>query len=83
MPTDEGTQVINERTEQVVTRVPESLLAQARRHAEPGMPTSGLVRFALALLAGMSRDQAASLARLPRTNYRFRNRDNDQDVIAS
>jgi hypothetical protein len=63
---------VNERTVQVVSRVPLTLAERALRAARavrPGVSTAGTVRLALARLAGMSDDYADQL---PSVTYRNR-----------
>ena len=73
---------MTERTEHVSARVPVTLIESARREAgQPNATLAGLVRMALALLAGHSREAAERYAAtLPKIPYRYRE-DADQDHV--
>jgi hypothetical protein len=64
--------MIDERTTQVNTRIPVDLAdraARAARQARPGLSMSGVIRLALARLAGLPDEYASPL---PRTRYALR-----------
>ena len=71
--------MIDQRTTQVATRIPVDLAAsaaKAARQARPGLSMSGVVRLALARLAGLPDDYADDL---PRTRYGLRKSLTDTD----
>lgn len=64
--------MLDQRTRQIATRIPVDLAesaARAARQLRPGITMAGVVRLALARLAGMTDDYADEL---PRTPYGLR-----------